>query len=368
MDKKILIIVIAITCVSILFAVLTFIHFDRNISYTVFYDSDGGSSVESQVIKKGGTAIKPTDPKKDDYDFVGWLLNGEEYNFDTVVTYDISLKAKWEKRVKYTVKFDTDGGSDIETQIVEAEGKVKKPKKPTKKNNQFVEWQLNGKPYDFDSIVEKDLVLTAKWKISLVKPVIKVEVNDFCGVFKNGFGYSCRYYLKLDNYKDYLYEEKNGKFDYYIDYYELFDNRGYSRKISDIEETVSYDVDCYAQEKLRVQVHSKNSNEYTQGNDILIDSKQDLTPELKLSKATDGTYFLDTFNSIGDCGFPGGLEFYEKTANGYELIGETPTNTEGGPSINVIPGESKTYVARTFLEDARSQRTYSNYTNEVVTP
>lgn len=37
------------------------------------------------------------------------------------------------------------------------------PKEPTKEGYIFVEWQLDGKKYDFDTAIDKDIILTAKW-------------------------------------------------------------------------------------------------------------------------------------------------------------------------------------------------------------
>ena len=64
--------------------------------FTVTFDSDGGSAVAAVTVKSGEKAAKPTDPAKDGYTFKGWLLGDAEYNFDTPVTGDITLKAKWE--------------------------------------------------------------------------------------------------------------------------------------------------------------------------------------------------------------------------------------------------------------------------------
>lgn len=64
---------------------------------TVTFDSDSGSKIESQIIKKGDKATKPTNPTKDGYEFVEWQLDGKAFDFNTEITEDITLKAKWEK-------------------------------------------------------------------------------------------------------------------------------------------------------------------------------------------------------------------------------------------------------------------------------
>ena len=68
--------------------------------FTVTFDSDGGSAVAAVTVKSGEKATKPADPAKDGYTFKGWLLGDAEYNFDTPVTGDITLKAKWEEATK----------------------------------------------------------------------------------------------------------------------------------------------------------------------------------------------------------------------------------------------------------------------------
>ncbi len=63
-------------------------------AYTVTFDSDGGSAVPEQKLRNA-PAVKPADPKKNGYDFVGWYLEDAQYTFDTNVTENITLKAHW---------------------------------------------------------------------------------------------------------------------------------------------------------------------------------------------------------------------------------------------------------------------------------
>lgn len=62
---------------------------------TVTFDTDGGSSVESQTIEKGTAVVKPDTPKKDGYIFDKWTLNGNAYEFGSAVNEDTTLKALW---------------------------------------------------------------------------------------------------------------------------------------------------------------------------------------------------------------------------------------------------------------------------------
>ena len=75
------------------------------VKYTVTFNTDGGNEISSKEVNEGEKVEKPEDPTKEGYTFVKWQLNGEDYDFETVVTGNIELKAVWEKVVvKYTIK------------------------------------------------------------------------------------------------------------------------------------------------------------------------------------------------------------------------------------------------------------------------
>ena len=70
-------------------------------TYTVKFDSKGGSKIDDQKVKYQETATKPTDPTKSGYTFGGWYTDnkctkGNEFRFDTKITGDITLYAKWD--------------------------------------------------------------------------------------------------------------------------------------------------------------------------------------------------------------------------------------------------------------------------------
>lgn len=61
--------------------------------HTVTFDSDGGSFIDSQSVKHGSTAVRPTNPVKTGYTFAGWQLDGTSFDFSTPIDADITLKA-----------------------------------------------------------------------------------------------------------------------------------------------------------------------------------------------------------------------------------------------------------------------------------
>ena len=67
-------------------------------SYTVTFDSNGGSSVTEQAIYEGNCAYEPETPVREGYVFDGWYTDSEltqPYDFSTPVTADLTLYAKW---------------------------------------------------------------------------------------------------------------------------------------------------------------------------------------------------------------------------------------------------------------------------------
>ncbi len=166
--NKIFIIVGSILSVIILTIIILLITNKKPITYNVSFETDGGSFVETQVVKKNDTVTKPINPLKDGYVFDEWTYLGKTYDFNQKVTSDLKLVAKWTKLDEnietFKIKFDADGGTNVSEQIVIKGNKVEKPVDPTKEGYVFTGWTLNDEIYDFNKIVEKDLELKAKWE------------------------------------------------------------------------------------------------------------------------------------------------------------------------------------------------------------
>ena len=65
--------------------------------YEITFDTNGGSNISSLTIKKEGKITKPEDPTKEGYVFDGWYYNGKEFDFNTEITKDMKLEARWAK-------------------------------------------------------------------------------------------------------------------------------------------------------------------------------------------------------------------------------------------------------------------------------
>ena len=65
-------------------------------TYTVTFDSAGGSAVPAVTVNAGETVAKPANPVMGGYIFKNWLLAGVPFDFNTPITGDITLAADWE--------------------------------------------------------------------------------------------------------------------------------------------------------------------------------------------------------------------------------------------------------------------------------
>lgn len=137
---------------------------------TVTFMKDSETTYDTSVVKKGNTVGVPAEPTNDGYSFCGWYTDVNcttAYDFDLPVNTDITLYAKW--LAKYTVSFDTDGGSTVESQTVVTGNKATKPAvNPTKKGYNFIGWYTDNTyttEFDFEkAIITDNTTIYAKFE------------------------------------------------------------------------------------------------------------------------------------------------------------------------------------------------------------
>ena len=139
--------------------------------YTVTFNAYGGfPTPDEQHVKSGEKAVLPDDPTLKGYTFAFWYLGDDEqnataYDFNTPVTENITLTAKWNIN-KYTVTFNSYGGTPVPpAQEVEYGLTATEPATaPTKTGYTFDGWYLGDEKYDFSDAVEQNITLYANWE------------------------------------------------------------------------------------------------------------------------------------------------------------------------------------------------------------
>ena len=138
-------------------------------AYTVTFQSEGGSEVASQ-IRANTPADQPADPTKEGYTFIGWYKGESEWNFETPVTADLTLTAKWQIN-RYTITFDTAGGSEVPSITQDYGTAITPPAAPTRTGYTFAGWDRESPT----TMPAGDMTITARWQVNQYTITFKPE-------------------------------------------------------------------------------------------------------------------------------------------------------------------------------------------------
>lgn len=160
--------------------------------FTIIVDSNGGTNFAPINVKLGGTIpqnkLYPPPIIDDGGVFEYWCSDEElydEYDFNTPVTNDMILYAKW-FYVIYTVSFEMNGADAIPNIEIKEGHSVGKIEKPEYKGNTFVNWYEDPeftKPFNPLGKVTNDITLYARW--------VKKSPSDWFTIDDNGMLLSC---------------------------------------------------------------------------------------------------------------------------------------------------------------------------------
>ena len=129
-------------------------------NWVVTFNPDNGEPAFTQNVEYEGKATEPAAPEKTGYTFDGWYLGEAEepFSFDTAITSDITLTAKW-KLNTYTVTFDPNGGSvDPTSKTVTFGEPYGELPVPTRKGYTFDGWYTEAED---GTVVTADTTVTA---------------------------------------------------------------------------------------------------------------------------------------------------------------------------------------------------------------
>lgn len=171
--------------------------------YTLTFDANGGTG---SMTAKTGLTGEYTLPSNEftapsGKQFKGWSLTTDGAIVTKVdMTENRTVYAIWENIpvTYYTVTFDSNGGSAVTAQSIEAGQKATKPADPTKDGYDFKGWTLNGSAYDFNTAVNGNITLVATWEQQQVVPTtytVSFAANGGTGTMADVTGISGEYTL-----------------------------------------------------------------------------------------------------------------------------------------------------------------------------
>lgn len=189
--------------------------------FDVTFYSKGGSTVATQTIEEGKTATKPTAPTRKGYTFKGWYTDDgvfvNRFNFDTEITENTNLYAKWEEEKPAVPTKEDLYISDIEYDGNYVTGKVTSKGEAVK--DATVTLKIDGSKTGYKD--ETDAY--GRFKVYLGKYYDDYRYYDDDYYYRNGDRYYDGYRVYKDSDGDYYYI-KNGKRNYirYSNYYRRY--------------------------------------------------------------------------------------------------------------------------------------------------
>ena len=181
----------------------------------VTFDPNGGVVNPTGAITDifGRLTNLPTPTRSGSYRFDGWYTaaeGGTKITTDTVFSENTTVYAQWTYSgggggggtTRYTVKFETNGGSKITSRSVTRNTAMKEPTAPTKDGYTFDGWYSDKElttAYDFSARVTKSFTLYAKWMEKAAEPDKPTQPtepttpewkNPFTDVSENDWFYS----------------------------------------------------------------------------------------------------------------------------------------------------------------------------------
>ena len=151
-------------------------------AYTVTFQSEGGSEVASQ-IRANTPAAQPDNPTKEGHTFIGWYSGESEWDFETPVTADLTLTAKWQIN-RYTITFDTAGGSEVPSITQDYGTAITPPAAPTRTGYTFAGWDRESPT----TMPAGDMTITARWTVNQYTITFKPENGGQDIVIKQDYG------------------------------------------------------------------------------------------------------------------------------------------------------------------------------------
>ena len=125
--------------------------------YTITFDTNGGSEIAPITQDYGTEITAPDNPTRKGYTFKGWDKEIPE----TMPAENITVTAQWEIN-RYTITFDTAGGSEIAPITQDYGTNITSPADPTREGYTFIGWDRDIPV----TMPAENITVTAQWEIN----------------------------------------------------------------------------------------------------------------------------------------------------------------------------------------------------------
>lgn len=136
-------------------------------TYTITFDTAGGSEIAPITQDYGTVITAPKAPTREGYTFIGW----DKEIPTTMPTENMTVTAQWEIN-RYTITFDTAGGSEIAPITQDYGTTITAPADPTREGYTFIGWDKEIPK----TMPAENITLKARWK-DIEKPTGEIVIG-----------------------------------------------------------------------------------------------------------------------------------------------------------------------------------------------
>lgn len=136
-------------------------------TYTITFDTAGGSEIAPITQDYGTVITAPEAPTREGYTFIGW----DKKIPTTMPAENMTVTAQW-KINRYTITFDTAGGSEVAPITQDYGTAITAPADPTREGYTFIGWDKEIPT----TMPAENITLKAKWK-DIEKPTGEIVIG-----------------------------------------------------------------------------------------------------------------------------------------------------------------------------------------------
>lgn len=149
---------------------------------TVTFDTKGHGTQIDPITAKKGTSVTLPEPTDLEYDFGGWFTEeGLTTSFNGTAATSMTVYAKWTKKEKVTVSFESKYGTAPEAKTVNKGETVDLPDLGTDGDYTFVGWIMKGSegtnPFIGEYTAKENITFTAVWEAPSTPIIEMVDVT-----------------------------------------------------------------------------------------------------------------------------------------------------------------------------------------------
>ena len=136
--------------------------------YTITFATNGGNEIDSITQDYDTPITAPADPTREGYTFIGW----DREIPTTMPAENMTVTAQWEIN-RYTITFDTAGGSEIDSITQDYSSIITAPADPTREGYTFIGWD-KAIPATMPA---ENITITAQWEDS-ENPTGEIKISE----------------------------------------------------------------------------------------------------------------------------------------------------------------------------------------------